>query len=559
MALASEESVPAPVSAPEQCTGRQLARVPGSRGGRGSPLGWLQTLPRALPLPSLALALALAALGLASACSAWAPPARMAPETSPSPEAQWTPPPGATPPPGPARQAPRIPPELLAQAQSLSLGQVLEVALRNNPATRESWWQARSAAANLSVQLAAWFPELDAQLGFARTQTLASGGRLEFQQTTYGPSLVLNYLLLDFGGRRADVETARQALIAADFSHNSVFDDVVLGVERAYYQYLNAKALLEAEQVSLREAETNLDSAVQRRQAGVATIADELQARTALAQAQLNVQTLEGQIQTLRGALATSMGLPATLPFDVGSLPQEVPAQQATRAVEPLIERALAGRPDLDAARARALAAAAGAARARSDLFPRLNLQGSASRQDYVQSNPGVFHNGYSANLLLTYPLFDGGSRRSRLEQARADEQVARARIAELEQQVVLQVFTDFYSLRTAAQRIETSRSLVASARQNEDAAVARYRAGVGSILDLLTAQSALASARGQEVQARADWFQSLAQLAHDAGGLPGAPPGSVVPGATPATDATPATAAPVLARDANDSRKGRQ
>jgi outer membrane protein len=491
-----------------------------------------RSVPGRSPAPALALAaLALAALGLAalSGCASWAPPPRLAPEAPASPEAQWTPPAGATPPPAPVRQAPQIPPELLAQAQSLSLGQVLEVALRNNPATRESFWQARSAAANLGVQLAAYFPELDAQLGIGRTQSLASGGRLEFRVTSYGPSLALNYLLLDFGGRRADVETARQALIAADFSHNSVFDDVVLGVERAYYQFLNAKALLEAEQVSLREAETSLDSAVQRRQAGVATIADELQARTALAQAQLNVQTLEGQIQTLRGALATSMGLPATLRFDVGSLPQEVPAQQTTQAIEPLIERALAGRPDLDAARARALASAAGIERAHADLLPRLLLQGSASRQDYVQSNPGPFHNSYSANLLLTYPLFDGGSRRSRLEQARADEQVARARVDELVQQVVLQVFTDFYSLRTAAQRIETGRTLVTSARQNEDAAVARYRAGVGSILDLLTAQSALASARGQEVQARADWFQALAQLAHDAGGLAGAPPGSVV------------------------------
>jgi outer membrane protein TolC len=161
-----------------------------------------------------------------------------------------------------------------------------------------------------------------------------------------------------------------------------------------------------------------------------------------------------------------------------------------------------------------------------------------------VQSTPGPFGNNYSANLLLTYPLFDGSARRARLQQARADEQVARARVEDLEQQVILQVFTDFYSLRTAGQRIATGRSLVASAQQNEDAAAARYRAGVGSILDLLTAQSAIASARGQEVQARADWFQALAQLAHDAGGLPGAPPGSVVPPGAAAPSA--ASAAPV-------------
>ena len=52
-----------------------------------------------------------------------------------------------------------------------------------------------------------------------------------------------------------------------------------------------------------------------------------------------------------------------------------------------------------------------------------------------------------------------------------------------------------------------------------------RYKAGVGSILDLLTAQSALAEARSQEAQARSLWFLSIAQLAHSTGVLePGAP-----------------------------------
>jgi outer membrane protein TolC len=78
--------------------------------------------------------------------------------------------------------------------------------------------------------------------------------------------------------------------------------------------------------------------------------------------------------------------------------------------------------------------------------------------------------------------------------------------------------------VRTAAQRIETSRTLLASAEESERAASERYRAGVGSSLDLLTAQSTLAAARAQEVQARADWLLSLAQLAHDTGALGPAP-----------------------------------
>jgi outer membrane protein TolC len=50
--------------------------------------------------------------------------------------------------------------------------------------------------------------------------------------------------------------------------------------------------------------------------------------------------------------------------------------------------------------------------------------------------------------------------------------------------------------------------------------ALGRYKAGVGSILDLLSAQSALEGARAQRVLATSDWFVSLAALARDTGTL---------------------------------------
>jgi outer membrane protein TolC len=58
----------------------------------------------------------------------------------------------------------------------------------------------------------------------------------------------------------------------------------------------------------------------------------------------------------------------------------------------------------------------------------------------------------------------------------------------------------------------------MASATLSADAARARYKEGVGSVLDLLTAQAALASARSEQVQARQAWYTALAQLSHDTG-----------------------------------------
>ena len=75
-----------------------------------------------------------------------------------------------------------------------------------------------------------------------------------------------------------------------------------------------------------------------------------------------------------------------------------------------------------------------------------------------------------------------------------------------------------YQALLTAAQRVRTSADLLASAGSNQDVALGRYRAGAGSILELLTAQSALEDARAQDVQARADWLAAVAGLARARG-----------------------------------------
>ena len=85
---------------------------------------------------------------------------------------------------------------------------------------------------------------------------------------------------------------------------------------------------------------------------------------------------------------------------------------------------------------------------------------------------------------------------------------------------VTLQVWTSYYGLETADKTVAASDDLLASATENHNVALGRYTSGVGSILDLLTAQAALESARAQQIQARAGWWMAAAQLARDMGTL---------------------------------------
>ena len=306
-------------------------------------------------------------------------------------------------------------------------------------------------------------------------------------------------------------------------------------METAYFQYLAAKALREAQEVSVREAETNLQAAEDRHHAGVATIADVLQAKTLLAQSRLDLQTVVGRMQATRGSLAAALGYPANLPVEVGELPAELPIEAGAEAIDALLERAVRERPDLAAARARAEAADRKAERIRAEGRPRLDLAGRVNRTyfEIAGSEPA---NNYSLRLLLTYPLFTGFARRHDVEQAEADADTARARADDLRQQVLVEVWQSYAGLETAAQNVGTSGELVASAGQSQEVAAGRYQAGAGSILDLLTAQAVLATARAEQIQARADWLLAVAQLARDTGRLGALPPekGSHAPDAHP-------------------------
>ncbi len=441
------------------------------------------------------------------------------PGTSPSPDKAWTPPPkieqaAKT----AASQAGTIPEDLLKESKHLTLLDIVDIALRNSPQTAAAWAQARSAAAAYGSQKGDYYPQLSASASVTRTQGNFANGQISYFQRSYQPSADLTWLLYDFGGRKAALNEKRDALIAADFSHNAMIQTVVLTVEQAYYQYMTSKALYKAQEAAMKEASTNLNAAKDRHKAGLATIADVLQAKTAFAQAKLQLETYEGQIQTTRGALATAMGLPANVPYDVGELSGKPAVQKTLKEVDKYLDEAVANRPDLAAAKANALKASAHVRKIKAEGYP--SLSGSATVGRTYYDNHNVFGNSYTAGIYLTVPLFTGFSHQYNVLQARADEDSANAKFQSLEQEVTYQVWSSYYALRTARQRVLTSRDLVESATESHKVALGRYKAGVGSILDLLAAQSALQNARAQMVQANSDWYMAMAQLAHDTGTL---------------------------------------
>ena len=438
---------------------------------------------------------------------------------APSPNVPWQPPARAVKPESLVTPLPTaLPSDIQQRISQLTLSDVVDLALRNNPATRASWAQARAAAALFGSERGSLFPTLNGAGTVSRVRSPATSTRPAGERTEYGPSITLNYLLLDFGGRSGGIERARQSLFAANFTHNATIQNTVLQAEVAYFTYMATSALLAAERSAIAEAQANLTAAQQRNRVGLATIADVLQARTALSQEQLNLETTQGNLQAARGSLASALGLPANLPFELQPLGGALPVRDLAQSVDSVINEALRNRPDLAAARAEAAAAASQVRVARAAELPSLALNGNAAR---TFSSPTLFAGpSYTLSLGLQIPIFNGFSHQYDVAAARAQADAIAAIADQTRQQVVTQVFVSYYALQTAGQRVATADDLLASATQSVQVAAGRYREGVGSIIDLLTAQTALANARAQQVQSRWQWYTSLAQLARDAGVL---------------------------------------
>ena len=408
-------------------------------------------------------------------------------------------------------------------ATALSLADVVERALCNNPQTQEVWANARLQAAQLGVAESARLPSLSVNGTVSRNwpddSTKSPDGIAATDYTQRSANVALTYLLYDFGGRAANVENARQILSAANASQDAVIQSVFLAAVQAYYQYLATEAALTAAREAERFAQESLKVATARYHVGAATPADKLQAQTAYSQAVLNRIRVEGDSKIAQGALANSMGMDANQPLILMPPITRAPDTQFDSDIGKLIEVARRQRPDLVAAEAQVNAAHASVDAAKASGLPSISLAGIRNYTDR-DTNITSISNNSALGITVSIPLFTGFNTSYRIRAAQ--EQVA-ARLAQREQvrqQIALDVWKAYQNLTTESQAARSSTDLVASATESYRVAAGRYKAGVGTILDLLTAQSALASAQQQNVQALYNWYVAKATLAQAMGQL---------------------------------------
>jgi NodT family efflux transporter outer membrane factor (OMF) lipoprotein len=375
-----------------------------------------------------------------------------------------------------------------AQLDALELQ--VNVSNQNLKAAEAQFQQARAV---LRYYRADYYPTVTAGLSASRTRNSANRPPQNsiFNGVTYNDFVLpfdVSYQADVWGRVRKNVESYREQAqaSAADLATVNLSMHADLAVD-----YFQARSLDAEEQLlntTAKQYEQALELTESRFQGGIASEVEVQQAKTILqttrAQA-IDVGVLRAQYEH---AVAILMGKPPE-EFSLPPLPLTAPPPHVPISVpSELLER----RPDIAAAERRVASANAQIGVAKSAYYPLINLGASGG---FESSAITTLINGpsglWSIGLSAVGTVFDVGRRRSLTDQARAayDYQVAAYRESVLTG--FQQVEDNLAAVRILENEAKVQDEAVTAAQHSLDLSVTRYKGGVTSYLEVITAQNA--------------------------------------------------------------------
>jgi outer membrane protein TolC len=394
-------------------------------------------------------------------------------------------------------------------AGAITLRQVEAASLRANPAIVIARRNAEAAEARIGEVEGAYYPQISSgPVAQYRYETLNSAGQTEhdrghsFQSFGFG----ISWLIFDFGRTPAIVrQTAKQALSQQELLRNAELD-TVFNVRQAFFNLEKQRALLVVADDTVRQFETRLAQTKAFVEVGTRVPYDLTKAEVDLGNAKLTqVQTADA-VRIADAQLANAIGVAEVTEW----APTEgaaLPAMDLT--FEQAWQYAIVHEPRIASARAVEAAASALVDAQIAALWPTITLSAgyTAGGLDF----PLTWNWNVGPNL--NWVLFNGFTNYYTIDEAAANLRGTRAQRVSTEQEVWLEVRTNYIALEDAKSRLDLSALIIQSAEENLTLAKGRYEVGKASAVDLTDAQVGLTQARGAQVQARADFQTALAQL----------------------------------------------
>jgi outer membrane protein len=421
----------------------------------------------------------------------------------------------------------------LAAQQKLSLSEAVGRALENNPDLAADAPGQQAARSEFKATRGGYLPRLDFEQSYLAGDnpvfvfgTLLTQRRFTAENFALpllnNPSAIDNFQtratvqqnLWDFGRTGNRREQAQLGIEMADQSHEEHTRQVLLSVFDGYYSTSLASDALETARVALRSAESIESQAKDRVESGLAVEADLLRSRVYLSTAKQQEIQAQGQIEIARAQLNRLMGNPLgeavglTAPLTIAriSLPSE----------EALLAEQKKRRPDFQR-----LLAELRQAELTVGVRSKERLPVIAGYTTWEADNPSLHEYGgsnWSAGITLRWNLFAGGSDAAQLQASQQRLEQKKRQISAMASAMALEVRRALIQYRAAEQQVEVAQAAEAQSEEGLRILRERYDAGLVTMTDLLSAETARSSARTNLAQAIYRQRLSYAQVEFAAG-----------------------------------------
>lgn len=331
-----------------------------------------------------------------------------------------------------------------------------------------------------------------------------------------GTSLVLRQTLFDGGLRESVNAQARRALDAARSGRTDARQQIILNVTNAFYGLLRAEDLVKVSSAQVVRARQTVAQTQGQIDAGVAARVDILQSRADLANAQVTLLQNQSAVRSSEASLKNALAIETDAPLLLATLAAgdalpPPPAAGPALSLDDAVREAYDARPDLRQQRSVVEVSRQSVRQARINA-------GFSLAGNYVltyQPTNDLGAKGTDSQVLVSasYPLFDGGGARGAVRVAEAGRDADLDRLEQLRQSVRLDVEQSFYDRALALERVPLAQAAISAAQASFDAATARRQAGLGTVLDITTAQVSLTQAQNGYVTALYDFYTADARL----------------------------------------------
>lgn len=422
----------------------------------------------------------------------------------------------------------------------LTLAQAVDMAVCHNPQVQSAWAAIKLQSAALGEARAAYLPTASFSASRVNDNThypnTALPSTVLHSNTLYAS---LSWRLWDAGTRHANESAAQALLGAALASHDAVLQRTLNAVISAYFEAQTARATWEARQKTRLLAQQTLATAQRRASLGAGSQTDTLQAATAAAKASLEQERAQGAYRKALSVLVYALGIPVAATATTatplvlavggdergdgrGDVMADAPGVALLqRGLFAWLQEAQDQHPALVAARAQLQAAQNKATASAAEGLPSLDLTGNLYQNGRPNQglSPTKTREGL-VQLTLMVPVFEGFARTYKVKGAQALVEQREAELTDTAHQVLMEVVKAHADATTALENLGASQTLLDAAQLALASVQRKFDRGATDVLEMLSAQAALADAQLERVRCVADWRSATLRLLASAGGL---------------------------------------